>query len=61
MCACSPKLDIPADAQITCDSSVDCPDAYACLVSIHTCVRKDGDITLPVITSSECHADAGNP
>src|ERR1041384_6794161 len=45
--SCSADLTVPADAEIACASSDDCPSSYACLVSIGRCVVKDGDISLP--------------
>ena len=49
---CRANLDIPPDAKITCDTTSECPGDYVCLVSIRTCVRKDGDITLPYVVDS---------
>lgn len=47
--ACTTDLSVPPDAQITCASTSECPAEYVCLVSIRTCIRKDGDVTLPYI------------
>lgn len=50
--ACAADLAVPPGAKIDCDATDDCPDDYVCLVSIRTCIRQDGDLTLPYIASS---------
>ncbi|MFT3913636.1 MAG: hypothetical protein QM704_05895 [Anaeromyxobacteraceae bacterium] len=48
--ACSPSLEVPAGARVSCATSSDCPSGFTCRAALGQCVAADnGDATAPAL------------
>lgn len=51
LAACSPELDVPAGAQVTCGSDADCPEGWTCRASLGRCLQGGGDEVPPAVVA----------
>ena len=48
LAGCSPSLEVPAGAKVSCVTSSDCPSGFTCRAALGQCVASDnGDATAP--------------